>query len=86
MQLKRDNPPLLIPASALMANSDGTRVAVVDEAHHVHFRNVEVDRDFGPEIGIGAGLAPGELVVANPGDRLAEGIEVAVDQPAAAAE
>lgn len=79
MQVTRENPPLLIPASSLVFNSDGTRVAVVDDKEQVHFREVTVERDFGPDIGISAGLEPNDLVVANPGDRLSEGATVEID-------
>jgi RND family efflux transporter MFP subunit len=79
MDVERDNPPLLIPAAALIFNAQGTHVAVVDEQNHVHFKPVEVDADFGSDVGISSGLSVVDLVVANPGERLVEGGEVQVD-------
>src|SRR3989449_8494431 len=35
---------VIIPADALIADAQGTRVAVVDGASRVHFRNVQVGR------------------------------------------
>ncbi len=52
MNIVRENPPLLIPASALVFNADGTRVAVVDATQHIHFQPVEVQGDYGTDIGI----------------------------------
>ncbi len=81
MKVARDNPPVLIPAAALVFNADGTRVAVVDSSQHVHFQNVEVDGDFGADVGVSSGLKVEDRIVANPGARLVEGGEVQVDEP-----
>ncbi len=79
MDVARDNPPLLIPAAALIFNAQGTRVAVIDEKNRIHFQQVEVDADFGSDVGISSGLGVHDSVVANPGERLSEGVEVQVD-------
>jgi len=84
MNVARDNPPVLIPAAALVFNADGTRVAVVDSSQHVHFQNVEVDGDFGVDVGVSSGLKVEDRIVANPGARLTEGGAVQVDEPMAA--
>ena len=85
MNVARDNPPLLIPAAALVFNADGTRVAVLDSSQHVHFQPVEVDGDFGSDVGIASGLKVDDRIVANPGARLSDGIAVQADEPKAAA-
>ena len=46
----RSAPVVVIPADALIANAQGTRVAVVDGAGRVHFRNVQVGREFGRQV------------------------------------
>jgi RND family efflux transporter MFP subunit len=79
MNVARDNPPVLIPAAALILNADGTRVAVLDANNRVHFQPVEVDADFGADVGISSGLNVRDLVIANPGGRLVEGGEVQID-------
>jgi membrane fusion protein, multidrug efflux system len=82
LEVARENPPLLIPASALTFDADGTRVALVDAEHHIHFQRVIVEGDFGSDVGISDGLTPDALTVINPGQRLAEGGLVEVDGPA----
>jgi RND family efflux transporter MFP subunit len=84
MRVARDDPPLLIPPAALVYNADGTRVAVLDSSAHVHFQPVEVEGDFGSEVGISSGLTAQDRIVTNPGARLADGEAVQVDAPKAA--
>ncbi len=82
MDVSREHPPLLIPASALIFNADGTTVALLKENRRVHFQKVEVEGDFGADVGISAGLTTAGLVISNPGQRLTEGGPVAADEPA----
>ena len=81
MNIVRENPPLLIPASALVFNADGTRVAVLDATQHVHFQPVEVEGDFGTDVGISFGLKLDDRIIANPGARLNDGEQVQIDEP-----
>lgn len=81
MRVARESPPLLIPAAALVYNAEGTRVAVLDSTQHVHFQPVDVDGDFGPDVGILSGLKTSDRIVANPGARLTDGEAVQIDQP-----
>jgi RND family efflux transporter MFP subunit len=67
---------LLLPADALVLQSDGPHVAVVDAEHKIHFRKVTVGRDFGAEIEIPSGLESGDMVVLNPNDAIREGVTV----------
>jgi len=77
-KLPRDRQPLVVPTSAFVFGAEGMRVAVVDDANRVSFRKVTVGRDFGTEAEVSEGMKPGERVVTNPGDRLADGVEVRV--------
>ncbi len=79
MNVNRASPPLLIPASALIFNADGTRVALVGAAGKVHFQPVEVEGDFGTEIGVSSGLSPQDRVIVAPGSRLVEGGTVEIE-------
>ena len=79
MNVNRASPPLLIPASALVFNADGTRIALVDAQNRVHFQPVEVEGDFGAEIGVSSGLSPQDRVIVAPGSRLVEGGTVQID-------
>ena len=81
MRVARENPPLLIPAAALVYNAEGTRVAVLDSAQHVHFQPVEVEGDFGADVvGISSGLKADDRIVTNPGARLTDGEAVKIDE------
>jgi RND family efflux transporter MFP subunit len=75
-KIGRAEPPLLIPTSALIFGAEGSRVAVIDAAKKVHFKTVIIGRDFGSEAEIAGGLNGDELIVMNPGERLADGVEV----------
>ena len=78
LEVARENAPVLIPASALISNADGTKVAVLSSDNHVHLQNVRVEGDLGPDVGIAHGLTARDLIVINPGDSLAEGTLVTV--------
>lgn len=82
MEVERYNPPLLIPASALIFNSEGTQVAVVTADHKVELRVIDVAGDFGSQIGITTGITQDEQVVINPGDRMSQDLMVELEQEA----
>jgi len=73
--INRDTPPLVVPGPALIANASGTQVAVVNDGV-VHFKKVEIGQDFGNEVEIVAGLDENEQIIANPGERIVEGVAV----------
>jgi RND family efflux transporter MFP subunit len=75
--------PLVVPTSALVFDSKGTRLVVVDASNRVSFKQIAVGRDYGTEIEVASGLDGNERVVANPGERVADGVEVEIAQPAA---
>jgi RND family efflux transporter MFP subunit len=68
--------PLMIPSAALATRSQKPRVAVLDNQHQVHYRDVELGRDYGAEVQVLAGLKEGEQVVVHPGDDIPEGTAV----------
>jgi RND family efflux transporter MFP subunit len=70
---ERKSPTVLVPAAALSARSDGPRVAVLDARDRVHYRTVQLGRDFGSETEVLVGVDAGETVVVNPRDELPEG-------------
>jgi membrane fusion protein, multidrug efflux system len=77
----QDQPPMVVPTSAVVFDSSGTKVWVVDQGK-LHAQNVDVGRDFGTEIEIAKGLEGTEQVVTNPGERLVDGVEVDAKLPA----
>ncbi|MEZ4407369.1 MAG: efflux RND transporter periplasmic adaptor subunit [Polyangiales bacterium] len=75
LRVGRAAPPLLVPATALSNNADGTRVAVV-VGDVVRWRPVRVDADLGDRVAVASGLAEGDAVVVSAGDWLREGTRV----------
>ncbi|HLX63486.1 MAG TPA: efflux RND transporter periplasmic adaptor subunit [Planctomycetota bacterium] len=80
LSVARAHAPVLLPSSALVVNASGTQVAVVRDGK-VHFQPVELDGDYGANFGVSSGLTESDSVIANPGERLAEGMAVTVSQP-----
>ncbi len=71
---------LLIPASALIANAEGTQVLTVRADQTVHIVKVELGRDLGKEIEVVNGLAGNETVITNPTDAFREGTRVQIEK------
>jgi len=71
----RLNPPLLIPALALIVRADGTQVAVVQPDGVVHLQKVAIGRDYGDRVEILQGVVEGTTILAAPGDAQ-EGVKI----------
>ncbi|MBN9040570.1 MAG: efflux transporter periplasmic adaptor subunit [Rhizobiales bacterium 62-47] len=78
MNLVRERVPLRIPASALMFNRNGLRVATVDAADKIRFKTVTIARDLGREIELASGLEPDDRVIVAPPDGMVDGDKVRV--------
>jgi RND family efflux transporter MFP subunit len=65
-----------VPASALIFNKDGLRVATLDSTNHVVLKTVTISRDLGRVVEIGVGLTAQDRVVDSPPDGIASGDEV----------
>jgi RND family efflux transporter MFP subunit len=78
LDLVRDRTPLYIPASALLFNSRGLRVATVGSDDKIKFKTVTVARDLGKEIELASGLAADDRVIVAPPDGLADGDQVRI--------
>ncbi len=78
MSLTRDTQPLSIPASALIFNNSGLRVATVTAADKVLFKPVTIARDLGREIEIATGLAADDRIIVTPLDGIADGDQVRI--------
>ncbi len=70
--------PLHIPASALIFNQNGLRVATVGADDKVLFKTVTIARDLGREIELGSGLSADDRVIVAPPDGIADGDQVRV--------
>ncbi len=71
---------LTLPSNALLFRSEGLRVGVVQNGH-VHLQSIRVGHDYGATVEITGGLHPGDAVILNPSDSLAEGQPVNVRAP-----
>ncbi|HLJ50110.1 MAG TPA: efflux RND transporter periplasmic adaptor subunit [Bryobacteraceae bacterium] len=78
----RVNPPVMIPGEAILTGASGLQVAMLEDvtepgyppnARRIHMQNVEVGRDYGPELEIINGLQGWEHVVVSPSDAVEEG-------------
>jgi RND family efflux transporter MFP subunit len=78
LPLQRDTVPLHIPASALIFNGSGLRVATVGADDKILFKTVTIARDLGREIEIASGLSADDRIVIAPPDGIADGDQVKV--------
>lgn len=78
LDLSRDVQPLHIPASALIFDQNGLRVATVGANDRVLFKKVTIARDLGREIEIATGLAADDRVILTPPDGLADNDQVRI--------
>lgn len=67
---------VLIPGDTLVTRSDGSFVAMVDEASRVKYVKLALGRDLGPQVEVLDGLRGGESLVVSPSDAVVEGVEV----------
>ncbi len=78
LNLQRDGVPLHIPASALIFNQNGLRVATVDSDDKVLFKTVTIARDLGKDIELGSGISADDRIIVAPPDGIADGDQVRV--------
>jgi membrane fusion protein, multidrug efflux system len=81
MSLARDAVPLHIPASALIFNQNGLRVATVGSDDKVLFKTVTIARDLGRDIELASGISPEDRIIVAPPDGIADGDQVRVAAP-----
>ncbi len=73
LAIPADTHGVSIPASALIFRAQGTQVAVIDSARHVHLRSIHIGLDLGDRLVIDQGLQATDQVIDNPPDALREG-------------
>jgi multidrug efflux system membrane fusion protein len=78
--VQASEPPVRIPATALIIHAEGPQVAVVTSDQKVHFQKVIIGRDYGNELDLISGLEPGATVIVNIVDGLQEGVQVHAEQ------
>jgi multidrug efflux pump subunit AcrA (membrane-fusion protein) len=76
--LSRDVQPLHVPASALLFDQNGLRVATVGADDKVVLKTVTIARDLGRDIEIATGLAADDRIILAPPDGLVDGAQVRI--------
>jgi RND family efflux transporter MFP subunit len=67
-----------IPATALMNDSKGLRVAIVDADNKLHLQQIAIERDAGATVQVSSGLTGGERIVKIASAELVEGRPVEI--------
>lgn len=75
LEIPRKAPSLSVPSQAIIFNSDGLQVAVVQD-DVAHIRKITVQRDLGTEIEVSDGVNEGDKVILSPPVGLADGSRV----------
>ena len=75
---------LRLPANTVLFRSAGLQVATLDSQQRVKLKSIVQGRDFGNAIEVLSGLDPHEIVVLNPPDSIADGVQVRIAAPDAA--
>ncbi|MDR3403652.1 MAG: efflux RND transporter periplasmic adaptor subunit [Chthoniobacter sp.] len=83
-KVQREEPPITIPARALILQTAGPQVATLGTDNKVLLASVVISRDLGKTIELSSGLTAGTRFVANPNDTLRDGTMVS-PAPAATA-
>jgi RND family efflux transporter MFP subunit len=65
-----------VPASALIFDKSGLRIATVDSTNHVVLKTVTISRDLGRVVEIGTGLTAQDRVIDSPPDGIESGDQV----------
>jgi RND family efflux transporter MFP subunit len=69
---------LRLPANTVLFRSAGLQVATLDSRQRIKLKSIVQGRDFGNSIEVLSGLAAHEIVVVNPPDSIADGVQVRI--------
>jgi RND family efflux transporter MFP subunit len=79
LKIPRKTPSLMVPSDAIVFNSAGLSVAVVENGV-ARFHKITVARDFGTTVEVTAGVKDGDQVILNPAVNLTDGQKVHIRQ------
>jgi RND family efflux transporter MFP subunit len=77
LKIPRKTPSLIVPSDAIVFNSSGLTVAVVENGV-ARFHKITVARDFGTTVEVTAGVKDGDQVILNPAVNLSDGQKVKI--------
>jgi membrane fusion protein, multidrug efflux system len=78
LNLQRDGVPLHIPASALIFDQKGLRIATVTADDRILFKPVTIARDLGRDIELSGGISLEDRIINSPPDGIVDGDQVRV--------
>jgi RND family efflux transporter MFP subunit len=81
-KVQRADPPLVIPQSALLIDANGVRVALVDADGTLHYRPIQIGRDYGNDAEVLSGLDTTDVLATGLSANIAEGSRVEIAKPA----
>ncbi|WP_158880553.1 efflux RND transporter periplasmic adaptor subunit [Rhodanobacter sp. L36] len=73
-----DKAALRVPASALVFDDNGTRLATIGADDRVKFKTITILHDYGKSVEIASGIAAGDRVIDSPPDGLNDGDHVRI--------
>src|SRR5262249_44217305 len=82
---QRAAPPLVVPQSALLIDANGVRVALVDTDGVLHYRPIQIGRDYGNDVEVLSGLDTTDVLATGLSANIAEGSRVETTKPATTA-
>jgi RND family efflux transporter MFP subunit len=81
-KVQRPAPPLVVPQSALLIDANGVRVALVDADGTLHYRSIQIGRDFGNEVEVLSGVDASDVLATGLAANIADGSRVETAKPA----
>ncbi|HUL04620.1 MAG TPA: efflux RND transporter periplasmic adaptor subunit [Gemmatimonadales bacterium] len=81
-KVQRPDPPLVVPQTALLIDASGTRVALVDADGTLHYRSIQIGRDFGNDVEVLSGVDATDVLATGLAANIAEGSRVETAKPA----
>jgi RND family efflux transporter MFP subunit len=81
-KIERPDPPLVVPQTALLIDAKGVRVALVDADGTLHYRSIQIGRDFGNEVEVLSGVDVTDVLATGLAANIVEGSRVEVAKPA----
>jgi len=80
LHIPRKTPSLIVPADAVVFNTDGLQVPVVENGV-ARYHKITVVRDLGTQVEVSAGVRAGDQVILRPMVQLVDGSKVRVEAP-----
>ncbi len=77
LQVRRPNPVINIPSTAVIFNQNGLNAAVVSDGK-VELRKIEIDIDNGANVDVRSGLKDGDRIILSPPANVSDGMKVTV--------